>query len=475
MANGQNNTPQAPQAQAPLATVTQITPAQTGKGRGRPPVNQSAFIDFMIGQRWWENHLFNPATGWHHRPGASGLWQCEGFDPPILVEAIRRIGKERGINSATAAKGCVFLAERDRCFRREDAFDADDHLVGLPSGNVLDLRSGNLWQPTTELVSMKLGADPDFDNPPELWLQFLSEVLPSQADIDYAQVLFGLCLTGYTRHHLAHFLYGTGRNGKSVFLHVLQAVAGDYHALIPAAALSPYKDRHPEWIARLVGKRVVTADEMHGGAWNSPAFKELSTGAKMIARRMRQDSFEFAPKASLVIGGNMRPPIKPKDADAYPMWQRIRTLHFNQTFAEADRNPNLLSQLTRTGELAKIVAWALAGGHNYLTKGLPKNTRAMVALRREWEKDAVDPHKEWLQENLEGDWESKLSYDQIKVKAKEAGRPFKKSETIAELVLELFPYAERTNVKEDGRSVRGLARVRFKLPKSDIPELMPDG
>ena len=478
----QPQSPQQPQGgqqsqnppQAPPATVTQLPTAQAKKKQGRPPVNQSAFVDFMIGQRWWQNHLFNPATGWHYRQGAMGLWQCEGFDPPILVESMRHFGKERSINSAAAVKGCLYLAEHSPAFRREDAFNADNHLVGLPSGNVVNLRSGQFYQPTTELVSMKLGADPDFSNPPTQWLEFLSEVLPSQADIDYAQVLFGMCLTGYTRNQVAHFLYGTGRNGKSVFLHVLQAVAGDYHALIPAAALSPYKERHPEWIARLVGKRVATADEMHGGAWNSPAFKELSTGAKMIARRMRQDSFEFAPNASLVTGGNKLPPIKPKDADAYAMYQRIRTMHFNRTFAEADRNPNLRSQLTHPGELAKIVGWALTGGHLYLTKGLPKNTPAMAALRREWEKDAVDPHREWLKANLELWFEGKLPYDIIMAKAKEAGCPFKRTQSLTPLLRELFPIAEHKMLRVDGHAVRGVDGVRFKLPKSDIPKLMPD-
>ena len=461
-------------AQQPaLATVTPIT-TNPKKAPGRPKVDQAHFVDYIIAQRWAEHHLFDPATGWHYRETPQGLWLCEGFDrPPRLIEALRQTGKDHGINSYHAANGCIKFAEASPAFRREQGFDTENHLVGVPAGYVFNLRNLTYWQPTVELVSKKLGANPEFDNEPKQWLGFLKEVLPSQADIEYAQVLFGMCLTGFTHHHIAHLLYGEGRNGKSVFLHVLQTVAGDYHASLPADALMPHRDKHPEWLARLVGARVATADEMHKGAWNSPAFKELSTGAKMIARFMRQNSFEFTPKATLVFGGNNFPTIG-KDKDAYAMRERIRLLHFNKTIATNDRNPNLKAKLTHQDELQKIVGWAMIGANRYLKQKMPGNTPAMVALRRQWQTDEIDPVEAWVSSNLEGidDDDAKLSFASIKAKAKADGVLIKRTRTLTPILQRVFPVAEPINLWENNQSVRGMVGIRFKQPKHDGPTLM---
>ena len=470
-------------SQTPPVDLTKLITKRKGKGEydktkrppGRPKVDQARFVDFIIAQGWPEHHLFDPATGWHYREASQGLWECEGFDkPPRLIEALRQTGKDHGITSYHAAGGCAKFAEASPAFRREQGFDTENHLVGVPFGYVFDLRNLANWQPTAELVSKKLGADPVFSEP-DLWLQFLKEVLPSQADIDYAQVLFGMCLTGYARHHVAHLLYGEGRNGKSVFLHVLQAVAGDYHASLPADALSPYKDRHPEWLARLVGARVATADEMHGGAWNSPAFKELSTGARMIARFMRQNSFEFTPKASLVFGGNKFPAIG-KGTDEYAMQERIRILHFNQTIAKQDRNPDLTAKLTSQAELQKIVWWAMRGAQSYLTQGLPDDTAAMVKLRRKWRPDEIDPILAWVRANLEECPDGKLSYQSIMAKAKAGGVTIKEAKTLTPSLRHDFPLVEAIGgIYEGNKSVRGVQGIRFKQPtQDDIPPLMQE-
>ena len=39
-------------------------------------------------------------------------------------------------------------------------------------------------------------------------------------------------MTGVTTEHVLFFLYGTGANGKSVFLNTLRGIWGDYAASI---------------------------------------------------------------------------------------------------------------------------------------------------------------------------------------------------------------------------------------------------
>src|SRR6516165_1915873 len=69
--------------------------------------------------------------------------------------------------------------------------------------------------------------DPDLPTP--LWNKFLNRVTAgdrkSQA---YLRRVAGYCMTGEITEHVMFFLYGTGANGKGVFLNTLQGIWGDY-------------------------------------------------------------------------------------------------------------------------------------------------------------------------------------------------------------------------------------------------------
>ena len=50
---------------------------------------------------------------------------------------------------------------------------------------------------------------------------FLADVTGGDAELmAYLQLMVGYCLTGVTSEHALFFLYGTGANGKSVFVNV---------------------------------------------------------------------------------------------------------------------------------------------------------------------------------------------------------------------------------------------------------------
>lgn len=70
----------------------------------------------------------------------------------------------------------------------------------------------------------------------------------------------GYALTGSTREHALFFLYGTGGNGKGVFLNALSYVMGDYSKTAPMETFTESKfDRHPTDLAMLRGARLVVA------------------------------------------------------------------------------------------------------------------------------------------------------------------------------------------------------------------------
>ena len=82
------------------------------------------------------------------------------------------------------------------------------------------------------------------------------------------QRVIGYCLTGSVCEHALFFLYGTGANGKSVFLSTIAGLLGDYAKTAPASAFTATNtEQHPTDVAGLRGARFVTAIETEDGRW----------------------------------------------------------------------------------------------------------------------------------------------------------------------------------------------------------------
>jgi len=78
--------------------------------------------------------------------------------------------------------------------------------------------------------------------------------------IGFLQRFLGYCMTGWVHEHVLVFLYGTGANGKTVFVETVAGVFGDYAIPAPMEMFLTAKfDRHPTELARLQGVRLVTA------------------------------------------------------------------------------------------------------------------------------------------------------------------------------------------------------------------------
>ncbi|RYR87853.1 DNA primase, partial [Staphylococcus pseudintermedius] len=94
-----------------------------------------------------------------------------------------------------------------------------------------------------------------------IWLDFLNDIfLGRQELISYIQRAVGYSLSGFTSEQVLFVLYGNGRNGKSVFLDIMNEVFGDYATNIRPQAIMAGKsnsDASPE-IAKLDGARFVT-------------------------------------------------------------------------------------------------------------------------------------------------------------------------------------------------------------------------
>ncbi|MEW9922091.1 phage/plasmid primase, P4 family [Marimonas sp. MJW-29] len=248
-------------------------------------------------------------------------------------------------------------------------FDANLMLLGTPGG-IVDLRTGTLRPARREDMVTKLTAcapaEPGIR--PERWLSFLGEIFNGDQDvIAFMQRAAGYALTGETREHKLLFLYGTGRNGKSVFLNTLMKVLADYARRVPAATfLYSNTERHPTEIAGLHGARLAVASELpKGKTWDESTIKDLTGGDRLTARLMRQNFFDFDPQLTLMIAGNNMPSFRGVDE---AIRARVVLVPFTVTIPPEKRDTGLPDKLQ--AEAPAILRWAIDGALAWQERGL---------------------------------------------------------------------------------------------------------
>lgn len=292
-----------------------------------------------------------------------------------LIRQVCRHAAVRADSSKVAVKlaasstvsGVERLARSDRRHAAtSDEWDADIWLLNTPGG-VVDLRTGRMRpHDRADRMTKIATATPKGSSP--LWLDFIDQI--TQGDREYAEYLqrfAGYCLTGSTQEHALFFLYGTGANGKSVFVNTLFTLLGDYAANAPMDTFMETRgDRHPTDLAGLRGSRFVGATETEQGRrWNESKIKEITGGDRVSARFMRQDFFTYLPQFKLVIAGNHKPAIRNIDE---AMKRRLHLVPFTLTIPEEKRDRTLPARLLKEGD--GILAWALEGCLAWQAHGL---------------------------------------------------------------------------------------------------------
>jgi len=312
-----------------------------------------------------------------------------------LVRHVCRFASLKSKNPRLAAKlaasstigGVERLARSDRRHAgTTDEWDADVWALNTPGG-VVDLHTGGMRpHQRSDRMTKIATATPRGKCP--TWLRFLSDITNGDQElIVYLQVMVGYCLTGVTSEHALFFLYGTGANGKSVFVNVISTILGDYAANAPMDTFMETRgDRHPTDLAGLRGARFVSSIETEQGrSWNESKVKAITGGDKVSARFMRQDFFEYFPQFKLIIAGNHKPSIRNVDE---AMKRRLHLIPFTVTIPAAKRDGKLTEKLLM--ERDAIMAWAVEGCKRWQATGL-NPPASVVAATDEYfdEEDAI--------------------------------------------------------------------------------------
>ncbi len=240
-------------------------------------------------------------------------------------------------------------------------------------------------------------ADVEYDPEAECprFMEFLTRVQPDPAMRTFLQVghAFAMLLGG-NGEQVVFFHYGSGANGKSVFIETLGRLAGGYRAVVSPETFTGDQQKQGQQaspdIARLVNTRFVTVEELpRGVSLKENMIKAASGGTKMVARFLQKEFFEFDPKFTTVMSGNDMPQVSGTD---YGIWRRLKITPWEVTIPEEERMPfeTMLEMLD--AERSGILNWLIEGIKLYLANGLtpyiPGTVKAFTEDYRE-ERDQV--------------------------------------------------------------------------------------
>lgn len=185
------------------------------------------------------------------------------------------------------------------------------------------------------------------------WLEFLDEVLP-QKDLQTAiQEAVAYLLSGLHLEKIT-YLKGNGRNGKSVYLEVLNGVLGQEN--VSHIPIETIVKNDGKGIYQMLNKLANITYETSSSILNTPAFKSYNSGEPMNVKKLYHDEYTTTNYPQTIVASNSMP----RSTDnSEGFFRRLNIIPFNVTIPLEKVNPNLKNELLE--ESAGILNWIIEG------------------------------------------------------------------------------------------------------------------
>ena len=317
-------------------------------------------------------------------------------DPTVDRQGNVKPGKNRTAEWALKSEDETRLLKMTRLARSSppipvpaSQFDTHPYLFNVLNGTI-DLGDGTLR--SADQGDLLTQAAPVIFDPAArcpLWEKFLFDTMAERPHmVDYLQTWVGYGLTGVTSEQKMLLHYGTGANGKSTFLNILNQLMGPYFATAAATsfmASSGNDDGARNDLAALRPARFVAAVESNERQTLDEALiKSITGGDPITSRFLHREFFTYTPQFKINLATNVLPQINGLD---YGTWRRLNAVEWGVTFGGPDgEHPidlNLEAKLRQ--ELSGILNWALVGCARWLEKGLsiPAEVSAATAAYKD--------------------------------------------------------------------------------------------
>ncbi len=283
----------------------------------------------------------------------NGIYKSDG---KIKIEILCEVLKA-DIKTQTVTEVVNKIKRRTYVDRIE--FDANQDVQVLKNGvlNIKTLELSPHSQSFLSTVQLPLKYDPKAKC---LRIQkFLGQTFEPK-DVFTVLQFIGYILIKNCKYEKALLLYGDGKNGKSVFIKIIESFVGMQNTS-HVSYLELESDKFAS--ADLYRKYVnVLADLKPHKIRSTATLKKIVSADSTRAQRKYGQPFDFINFAKLIFSTNHVPE---QDDDSYAFYRRWLFMNCNNDVAPEDYDPNLISKLTTDEELSGLLNLVLIG-LNYL-------------------------------------------------------------------------------------------------------------
>ena len=349
---------------------------------------------------------FAPGVGWLRWDGRR--WESIDEDVPLKVLThavgqwvahVNRTAATREERASAAGKlNEAPLKNLLAAARRVDEVRADggrlDHLYGHlnVANGIIDLRTGELRPHDPDALFTKI-ADVEYERgfQDDLWTQALDAFADAETE-RWTQMFYGAAAAGCPGGgSVMPTMFGSGANGKSTIIGMVNRALGDFAVKAPDAALE--SGGHSVKYMPLRGARLAYMEELDAGhVLPIKALKDLVDTTEITARGMHKEWVTWAATHHLCINSNYLPVITEHD---HGTWRRLAIVPFPKTYPVSDFRSRVMAD---DGAAKAALAWLVEGSIAWYAgdRKMPEPSAKMADAANEWQAE-TDSLGQWLE------------------------------------------------------------------------------
>ena len=221
----------------------------------------------------------------------------------------------------------------------------------------LDLGTGNVYQHSfTDYFRYVLPYDCIPGAPYPIFMKYLDEVLPDKKTQMVLAEYIAWSFLPDLKLEKVLFLYGSGCNGKSVFVDVIEALLGrdnvSHESLSDMCGEFGGNSR-----ANLAGRLLNTCSDVAPNAFSGDIFKRIASGEPISTKILYKDVVTITDYARMIFCLNELPKTNDR-SDGY--FRRFLIVPFKVQIPKSKIDPKLTQKIIST-ELPGIMNWVLDG------------------------------------------------------------------------------------------------------------------
>jgi len=295
-----------------------------------------------------------------------------------------------------------------------------------------------------------------------IWQKILDDALPSKELQRSLQQLVGNALRYSNKYEIIVFLWGRGRNGKSLILLVIRIILGEDN--ISTLPLEDFGKRFS--LYRTIGKLAnIVGEVSDSNRLPETSIKSYVSGEPFQADIKFQDPVIVYPTARIFAALNTFPNIR-DNSDGF--YRRIRLFPFKHQVPEDKVRPEFMRPefWIESGELPGIFNWALEGLYDLETNGLFKAKESEDALKeiRTLQNPAIAFLEEFMIQDENSSSLAKHIHDKYSTFCIDHGYVVKDTSVIGKAIKNVFPLAKQGGYGSlgEGKRSRKWLNIRFK-------------